>query len=171
MDASGRVIRAEPLTKAAFAPFGDVIEIAGAEERPINNGTTMRYHDLAHVAVDAEGGRPLISIFRGQPFALPVEIRMVERHPLGSQAFFPLSGRPWLVVVAGDEGGRPGAPVAFLASGAQGVNYAPGTWHHPLLSLETVCDFLIVDRGGPGSNLEEFFYPEPFSLSGFPNHV
>ncbi|MCB8839023.1 ureidoglycolate lyase [Aurantimonas sp. VKM B-3413] len=171
MNGPGRVIRAEPLTKAAFAPFGDVIEIAGAEERPINNGTTIRYHDLAHVDVGAEGGRPLISIFRGEPFTLPVEIKMMERHPLGSQAFYPLSGRPWLAVVAQDEAGRPGTPVAFLARGDQGVNYAPGTWHHPLLSLEGVSDFLIVDRGGPGANLEEFLLSDPFLLSDFANHV
>ena len=78
-----RIVRTRPLTKSAFAPFGDVIETDGAEERLINAGTTTRYHDLAQVDVAAGGGRPLISIFRGQAFAFPVEIRMMERHPLG----------------------------------------------------------------------------------------
>ncbi|MEX6506427.1 ureidoglycolate lyase [Jiella sp. M17.18] len=155
----------QPLTAAAFAPFGEVIETAGAEERLINNGSTIRYHGLAGVDVAAGGGRPLISIFRGQPFALPIEIAMMERHPLGSQAFYPLSGRPWLVVVAKDAAGRPGDPLAFLAQGDQGVNYAPGVWHHPLLSLDGTSDFLIVDREGPGSNLEEVPYRQSFRIS------
>ena len=159
-----RFVRTRPLTKDAFAPFGDVIETDGAEERLINAGTTTRYHDLARVDVAAGGGRPLISIFRGQGFALPVEIAMFERHPLGSQAFVPLADRPWLVVVAVDDGGRPGEPFAFLASGTQGVNYAAGVWHHPLLALEATSDFLIVDRGASDANLEEVFLDAPYRI-------
>ncbi|MCY1176174.1 Ureidoglycolate lyase [compost metagenome] len=81
---------------------------------------------------------------------------MMERHPLASQAFVPLSGRAYLVVVA------PAGPApqvedlrVFLARGDQGVNYAPGVWHHPLLALDEVSDFLVIDRGGPGDNCDE----------------
>nr|WP_203566038.1 ureidoglycolate lyase [Aurantimonas aggregata] len=159
-------IRVQALTRAAFAPFGDVIETEGAEERLINGGTTTRYHDLARVDVTAEAGRPLISIFRGQPFALPVAIAMMERHPLGSQAFVPLQKTPFLVVVAEDEDGRPGAPLAFLVEDGRGVNYARNVWHHPLLALDTVSDFLVVDRGGVQANLEEAGYPRPYAVTG-----
>ena len=155
-------IRAERLTRAAFAPFGGVIETDGAEERLINGGTTIRYHDLAMVDVADDDGRPLISIFRGQPFALPVQITMMERHPLGSQAFVPLQKAPFLVVVAPDEDGRPGAPLAFLVEDGRGVNYARNAWHHPLLALDTVSDFLVVDRGGVQPNLEEAAYERPY---------
>ena len=154
-----RQIAVQPLTKAAFAGFGDVIETKDAEQRLINEGTTTRFHDLAGIDVADQDGRPLISLFRGQPFAFPVEITMMERHPLGSQAFIPLAGRPFLVVVAPDEAGRPGPPQAFLAAGDQGVNYAKNVWHHPLLALNAVSDFLVVDRGGAGKNLQEFSYP------------
>lgn len=147
------MIRAAPLTAAAFAPFGDVIE-TGADPVMINNGTTERHHDLAQVDLLGQGAHTLINIFRGQPFSPPVEIRMMERHPLGSQAFMPLSDRPYLVVVAPDENGAPGQPVAFLAE-KTGVNYRANVWHHPLISLEAVSDFLVVDRGGDGLNLEE----------------
>ena len=150
----------KPLTRDAFAPFGDVIETDGAHHYPINNGTTERFHDLAKVDVSQEGGAPLINIFRGQPFTPPIAITMVERHPLGSQAFVPLSGAPYLVVAApGGDDGAPGDPQAFLAQGTQGVNYARCVWHHPLISLQQVSEFLVVDRGGPGNNLEEFDYP------------
>ena len=121
MSATDRTLFARPLTKEAFAPFGNVIETDGAAHFAINGGTTTRFHDLAHVDVATEGGRPLISIFRGQAFAFPVEIRMMERHPLGSQAFVPLQPVPFLIVVAPDRDGQPGEPQAFLAAPGQGV--------------------------------------------------
>lgn len=150
-----RTLHPEPLTAAAFAPFGDVIELAGARQMPINAGTTIRFHDLAQVDVLAEGGRTLINLFRAQPRDEPVRLSLMERHPLGSQAFLPLADTPYLVVVAEDDHGRPGALRAFVSSGWQGVNYARNVWHHPLLALGAVRDFIVVDRGGAGVNLEE----------------
>ena len=150
-----RTIRPLPLTAAAFAPFGDVIELAGAQSIAINAGTTTRFHDLATVDVLSEGGRPLVNLFRAQPRAEPVQLSLMERHPLGSQAFLPLGEAPYLVVVAEDDGGRPGTLQAFITTGWQGVNYARGVWHHPLLALGTVRDFIVVDRGGAGVNLQE----------------
>jgi ureidoglycolate lyase len=156
---------ARPLTQSAFAPFGEVIETRGASSFLINEGTTRRYHDLARVDVGAEDGHPLVSIFRGEPFVPPVEIAALERHPLGSQAFFPLSANPFLVVVAEAGTGRlPGDVHGFLAAPGQGVNYARNAWHHSLLSLGGVSDFLVVDRGGPGGNLEECRLERPLLL-------
>lgn len=150
----------EELTKEAFAPFGDVIETAGAELRLINNGTTERYHDLARVEAVGTEARVLVNIFRGQSFEAPIEIAMMERHPFGSQAFIPLNGRPFLVVVAQDSNGEPAHPRVFLARGNQGVNYLRNVWHHPLLALEQESDFLVVDRGGREDNLEEYFFSD-----------
>jgi ureidoglycolate lyase len=153
----------ETLTAEAFAPFGEVMQVDGAERRLINGGTTQRFHRLATSRTDADG-RTIVSLFRGQPRAFPFEIAMMERHPEGSQAFFPLSGRDWLVAVAADEGGRPGRPRVFRARGSQGVNYARNVWHHPLLALGAVSDFVVVDREGPGDNLEEHFYETPYVI-------
>jgi ureidoglycolate lyase len=151
-------LAAAPLTKEAFAPFGEVIEVAG-EAIEINQGTTERYHDLAKVDVSADGGRTLINIFRGAAIPLPIEIKMLERHPLGSQAFLPMERTRFLVVVAppGDDV-SPGAIRAFVAAPGQGVNYAKGTWHHPLLALDQPTDFVVVDRGGPGENVDEIHF-------------
>ncbi|MGV3553146.1 ureidoglycolate lyase [Rhizobium sp.] len=160
MSAAALAIR--PLTKSAFAPFGDVVEADPATMRLINGGTTERFHAVGHPRVLGEGAEVIINLFRGQPRALPYVVDMMERHPLGSQSFHPLQDRPWLVVVAEDEGGRPGAPQVFLATGRQGINYGANVWHHPLMALGAVSDFLVVDRSGPGNNLEEFVYPEPF---------
>ena len=142
------------LTAEAFSPYGEVLEADPAKSFLINNGSTRRFHDLAEVDA-GEGGVPIISIFRGIQCVTPIEIRMLERHPLATQAFFPLAAFSWLVVVA--EGETPEAKdcQAFLARGDQGVQLAVGTWHHPLLVLDTVQDFLVIDRKGPGANLEE----------------
>ena len=144
-----------PLTAPAFAPFGDVIETEGRAHYPINAGTAERYNDLAKVEVTAAGGRPLISLLSAEPVGLPVRLRLMERHPLSSQAFIPLSSTPFLVVVAPAgaldvEGIR-----AFLTNGRQGINYRTGTWHHPLRALDRTAEFLIVDRGGEGANCDE----------------
>lgn len=150
-----KTLAIESLTREAFAPFGDVIELEGAKQIPINLGTTIRYHDLANVDVTDEGGRTLVNLFRGQPRALPFEITMMERHPLGSQAFIPLNDKPYLVVVAPAGELDESKIRAFVTSGWQGVNYAKGVWHHPLLALGEVSDFIVVDRGGDGHNLNE----------------
>ncbi len=158
------VLDPHPLTREAFFPFGEVIETAGARSYPINEGTTTRFHDLAEVNVGAQDGRPLISIFRATARPRPIRLWLMERHPLASQAFYPLSDHPWLVVVASGDNPLIGDNlVCFTATGQQGINYRCGVWHHPLLVLEPTQDFLIVDRGGPGENLEE----QPFA-SGDP---
>ena len=149
-------LRVEPLTYESFADFGEVIEASEtARHFPINAGNTERYHDLARLDAGPDG-QLIVSIFRGQPRALPFTITMMERHPLGSQAFMPLSGQPYLVVVA-PPGAAPSAQDlrCFLAGPGQGVNYAAGTWHHPLLALGAVSDFLVLDRSGRAPNCDE----------------
>jgi len=161
----GATLAIEPLTREAFAPFGDVIELEGAKQFPINLGTTTRFHDLANVDVTDEGGRTLVNLFRGEPRALPFEVTMLERHPLGSQAFVPLNERPYLVVVA-PAGDLDVTKIrAFVTRGWQGVNYEKGVWHHPLIALGEVSDFIVVDRGGVGHNLDEQDLPESFWLT------
>ena len=151
-------LRVELLTREAFAPFGDVIEASDAVRHfPINGGNTERFHDLAKLDAGADG-HVIVSIFRGQPRELPFEVKMVERHPRGSQAFMPLNGRDYLAVVA--SAAEPEALRCFLARGDQGVNYAAGTWHHPLLALDVVSDFLVIDRSGPGANCDEVALPD-----------
>lgn len=153
-----------PLTAKAFVPFGTVVEADPATVRMINGGTTTRFHGLATADVVGEGADVILNLFRGQPRTFPYDVTMMERHPLGSQSFHPLSNRPWLVVVAADDDGRPAEPQVFLACGSQGINYARNVWHHPLMTLDEVSDFLVMDRDGPGQNLEEFFYEQAYVI-------
>ncbi len=157
-------LRPIPLTKTAFAPFGDVVESEGANHFGINQGFAERYNDLAHVETAAEHGLVNISIVEAKPRPAPIAIALMERHPLGSQIFFPLQDRPWLVLVCGDP--KDAASYrAFRASGRQGVNYARNVWHHPLLVLDPESRFMVVDRKGPGHNLEEMQLTEELFLT------
>ncbi|MDB5709982.1 MAG: allA [Sphingomonas bacterium] len=149
-----RDVTAEPLTSEAFAPFGRVIEASDAATKiSINQGHAVRYDRLADLDVADGGGVGAISLFRAKPLAEKV-LKMFERHPLGSQSFVPLSGRPYLIAVA-PAGDFDAAGVrVFRAAAGQGVHYAKGVWHHFLLVLEE-GDFLVVDRAGPGDNCDE----------------
>lgn len=158
-----RSIRVEPLTREAFAPFGDLIDTAGAESFPINQGRTQRFHALGRVDLLGEGAEAILSIFRGQPLE-PLHITMMERHPLGSQAFVPLGGQPFYAVVAAPGEFDEEAIRAFYVAGHQGINFRAGTWHAPLLPLLPDSDYLIVDRRGPGTNCDEVTLSRPALL-------
>jgi ureidoglycolate lyase len=153
-------LRPQPLTVEAFTPFGDVIETGSASSFAVNDDLAQRYDDLAFIDTADQDGRPNISIFVSEPRPLPVVIDMIECHPLGSQMFVPLGDHPYLVAVSN------GAPPfeasdlsVFLISDGRGVNYRKGLWHLPLCPLYRPGRFLVVDRGGPGDNCDEFHFP------------
>jgi ureidoglycolate lyase len=156
-------LKPEPLTQAAFAPFGDVVEMDGHEPLHINQGFALRFDNLARIDVGAENGQAKVSLFRANPRPQPIVIDMMERHPLGSQLFYPLQDRPWLVLVCGDPNDS-STYRAFSATGRQGINYHRNVWHFPLLVFEVKSHFIVVDRIGPGSNLEEVELQTPLAL-------
>ena len=143
----------QPLTREAFVPFGDVIETEGRDHFTINDGYAERFHNLADVDLTEADGKVLISIFRARPRPRPIQVEMMERHPLSSQAFIPLSSQPFLVLVA-PAGEQPSQDnlTLFRTNGLQGVNFARGVWHFPLLVEQENQEFLIVDRGAPAAN-------------------
>jgi len=152
-------LRVGRLDRKAFAPFGDVIEADGHAAEPRNDGTAQRFGDVA--SIDLGGGAPSLSIFRSRARALPVEIDVVERHPLCSQLFVPLGPIPYLVVVALPTAGPvPGPLSAFWVADGRGVNYRPGTWHLPLCPVGAGGDFLTLDRAGPEANCDVHRYAD-----------
>lgn len=156
-------LKLRSLTAEVFAPFGDVIEVSGAVDKYINQGKCARYHDRAQL--DFHEGRAGISVFQSQAFDLPIKLEMVERHPDGSQAFLPLSDKPFVVVVAPDNAGVPGEPVAFMTAPGQGVNYHRNTWHGVLTPLHPPGLFAVVDRIGNGPNLEEYWFQNAYTIT------
>jgi ureidoglycolate lyase len=151
-----QVLYPEPLTAERFAPFGQVIELAKAHHYPINEGLTTRYHDLVQADTHDQQGRTIVNVFRTHPIPLPHSVLKMERHPLGSQAFLPMNHRPFLVLVApaGDQVLAEELRL-FITNGQQGINLFKNTWHHFQLVLGEQSDFIVIDRGGAGNNLEE----------------
>ena len=153
-----------PLSASSFGAFGDVIELSGEPSAIINSGNCARYNDLAELSF-IEGGQCGISLFQAKPYKLPHTLDLLERHPLGSQAFIPMHREPFLVIVAPDQQGVPGQPVAFATSGRQAVNYHRNTWHGVLTPVGNDGLFAVVDRiGGLGSNLQENVLDTPWRI-------
>lgn len=160
-----RLLKPAPLTAKDFKPYGDVIEpVQAAEVRHINYGNTDRFHDLARLDITGQAGKPLVSIFRSKPLPRPIPVKVMERHPLSSQAFYPLNNRPYMVVVAEKGDFDPKKLRAFLAASGQGVNYHAGVWHHYSLALNDISEFLVIDRGGPEKNCDEVFLEENIEI-------
>jgi len=149
------IIRAEPLTREEFLPFGDVLQTEGIGPELINSGNTQKFGKLAEVNI-ADSQPAQLSIYRSRAIELPFRIQVMESHPLGSQAFYPLHQRPFPVVVAATEGVPGPADIrVFLSNGRQGVNLHPGVWHHYQLTLEQDSEYIVVDRAGSGDNCRE----------------
>lgn len=157
------VITPEPLTQAAFAPFGDVLDCSGHPDVMINQGMCGRYHDRA--TLDFGDGHAAISLFNATPRAFPYVLDMMERHPLGSQAFIPMTQHPFLVIVAEDADGAPSQPHTFLTQAGQGVNYHRNIWHGVLTPLHAPGLFAVIDRVGDGQNLQEHWFDTPFTVA------
>ncbi len=155
-------ITTQPLTAEAFAPFGDVLECAGEPDKIINQGFCGRFHDRAEMSF--EDGRAGISLFQAKTREMPYQLEMVERHPLGSQAFIPMHMSPFLIVVAQNIDKRPANPVAFLSRAGQGINFHKNVWHGVLTPLAEPGLFAVVDRIGAGDNLEEYWFDTPYLI-------
>lgn len=161
---NGLTLKALPITPERFAPYGDVIHASSNSKAAMNDARFERFGHLADV--DVEGGHASISIARCRvSTSLPYRFDMVERHPLGTQAFIPLSPfRFFVVVAAAAESVEPGDLRAFVTNGSQGVNYHKGVWHMPMIALEDGQQFLIVDRDADGENCDEHYFSDPVTL-------
>ena len=148
-----KIIKPVSITKDNFSQFGDVISTKDIKPIEINNGYAKRYDGISNLNTSKDNGVTTISIFSALKRNFPMKIDMMEKHPLGSQAFIPMKETTFLAFVA-PNGDKPDLNKieAFIIPPGVGVNYKPGTWHFPLISTEDM-NFLVVDRKGPGDNL------------------
>jgi ureidoglycolate lyase len=148
-----KIIKPIPITKEKFSRFGDMISTSEIKPIEINNGYAKRYDGIANLNTSKDNGETTISIFSALKRNFPMKIDMMEKHPLGSQAFIPMKETTFLVFVA-PNGERPDLNKieSFIIPPGIGINYNPGTWHFPLISTEDM-NFLVVDRKGSGDNL------------------
>ena len=145
-----------PLTRDAFQPYGDVLQVAESRHYTINQGWAERYADMAQLDLLEGDGKPNIGIVRAEPRPMPLKVKLMERHPKSSQMFIPLVPRPFLLLVAAPSDQlRPENVIGFKTMAGQGVNYGRGVWHHPLIALDQSTDFLVVDRYAKDENCDE----------------
>ncbi len=164
------LIQIEPITAAAFAPYGDLLTLKSRPDQMINQDMCGRHHDLAQLAF-ADGGTAGISLFDATPRDLPYQLIMMERHPLGSQAFIPMHDHGFLVIVAADHDGKPSKPRAFLTEPHTGINIHINTWHGVLTPLKAPGIFAVIDRIGDGKNLEEYWFDDAYLITANTNET
>ncbi len=158
-----KLLTPEPLTADAFSPYGNVIETDNAKPISINSGKCLRYNDLADIEIDGSGSAG-ISLFDAKPYTSPYQLKHVERHPLGSQTFLPMTRDRYLVIVAVDANNIAQQPKVFLTNGKQGVNYRRNTWHGVLTPIVTNALFAVVDYIGLQNNIEEYVFDKPYLI-------
>ena len=142
------------ITKENFAKFGELITTDDIKPISINDGYAKRFDGIANLDTSKDNGETTISIFSAIKRTFPMNIDIMEQHPLGSQAFIPMKETTFLSFVA-PSADKPDLDKveAFIIPPGLGVNYKTGTWHFPLISTEDM-NFLVVDRKGSGNNLK-----------------
>ncbi|KAJ3334067.1 hypothetical protein HDU76_011591 [Blyttiomyces sp. JEL0837] len=179
------MFRALPLSQEKFQQYGDVIEAQRGEPTTANQGTAKRFNHLTRL-INLRSPSPPdnskyhsaeanVCVFRSVPtVASPFTVRLLERHKFSTQMFIPMTDHPgrYLLIVAEDAGGKPNMETlaAFVATSKQGMNYKPGTWHHPMIALDSTIDFACVvyecneSQVEENEDTEEFFFQEPFNV-------
>ncbi len=149
----------QPLTREAFAPFGDVIDVPDAA------GRTYYEEALGNLRSEA---RPSLSLsLKAETPDRPLRAELLERHEFSSQTFVPIDVGRWLIVVAPHaKAGGPdlGGLKAFIATGKQGVTYRANTWHHGLTVLDRPGRFAVFMWRVGGKGDEEFVPVKPFTI-------
>ena len=159
------IIKPKKITRKNFKKFGDLICTKKIRPININNGYAKRFDNLCKINTSLRKGNTIVSIFSAKKRKFPMSIKMMEKHPLGSQAFIPMNETKFFVFVA-PKGKKPNinSIKSFLVPKQTGINYKPGIWHFPLISTKNM-NFLVIDRKGMGNNLVIYnFKNEKISL-------
>ena len=146
-------IKPKKINKTNFSKFGQIIDTSKKKYFRINNGYAKRYDNLGKINTSLKKGRTIVSIFSAKKRKFPMKVDMMEKHPLGSQAFVPMKETSFLVFVA-PKGNKPDLKKiqSFRIPKQTGINLNPGIWHFPLISTKDM-NFLVLDRKGKGNNL------------------
>tara|TARA_A100001015_G_scaffold56766_1_gene62401 strand:- start:3065 stop:3568 length:504 start_codon:yes stop_codon:yes gene_type:complete len=155
------LLKLEPLCQETFYEFGDVIDDSKEREiNKINYGHTLKIRSDSVVDTHRKNGKTVINLYKTRPIKLPFEVKKMERHPIGTQAFINIDDNPAIAIVA--KKGKFDATElrAFLVRSDQAINYHKGTWHHHNLCLDRSTRFIVVERDGPEANCEEIDIPQ-----------
>eukprot|EP01134_Creolimax_fragrantissima_P003177 CFRG3177T1 len=161
------ILRIQPLTAAAFKPYGDVIEASDHTSVTANQGSASRFNQVASLVNNRTNAVPNMCVFRCAPKKLPFHCKLLERHPFSSQSFIPMmdgSKRYLIVVSKATEDDKPdvNSLMAFMATNRQGINYHAGCWHHPMIALDDNTDFacMVYENGVPDEDCQEHYFEQ-----------
>ena len=148
-----KIIKPIKINRSNFATYGDLISTSDVNHININAGYAKRFDNLANLNTSKDGGQTIVSIFSALKRTFPMTVDMMEKHPLGTQAFIPMKETIFLSFVA-PLGNSPDINKiqSFIIPPRTGINYKPGIWHFPLISTEDT-NFIVIDRKGKGENL------------------
>lgn len=162
-----RRLHARPITAAAFAPFGTLIDVATKAPEAINDGTTQRHSDLATLDLRGPGRDPVLGIYVARARRLPLTIAKLERHREAAQVFLPLGDHRFIVLVAAGEEAPDWQRIeAFITAPGQGVSLNRGCWHHGLVALGDGDRFAVLEGGNYRADTVEDAAPEAIELAG-----
>ena len=148
-----KIIKPVKISRSNFSSYGDLISTDDIKPMNINEGYAKRFDNLANLDTSKVSGKTIVSIFSALKRTFPMKIHMMEKHPLGTQAFIPMKGTTFLAFVApSGESPEIDKIQSFIIPPKTGINYKPGIWHFPLISTENT-NFLVIDRKGSGENL------------------
>ena len=148
-----KIIKPVKISRSNFSSYGDLISTDDINPTNINEGYAKRFDNLANLDTSKDSGKTIVSIFSALKRTFPMKIHMMEKHPLGSQAFIPMKETTFLAFVApSGESPEIDKIESFVIPPKRGINYKPGIWHFPLISTENI-NFLVIDRKGSGDNL------------------
>ena len=148
-----KIIKPVKISRSNFSSYGDLISTDDINPMNINEGYAKRFDNLANLDTSKDSGKTIVSIFSALKRTFPMKIHMMEKHPLGSQAFIPMKETTFLAFVApSGESPEIDKIQSFIIPAKMGINYKPGIWHFPLISTENI-NFLVIDRKGSGDNL------------------
>jgi len=148
-----KIIKPVKISRSNFSSYGDLISTDDINPMNINEGYAKRFDNLANLDTSKDSGKTIVSIFSALKRTFPMKIHMMEKHPLGTQAFIPMKETTFLAFVApSGESPEIDKIQSFIIPPKTGINYKPGIWHFPLISTENI-NFLVIDRKGSGDNL------------------
>jgi len=148
-----KIIKPVKVSRSNFSSYGDLISTDDINPMNINEGYAKRFDNLANLDTSKDSGKTIVSIFSALKRTFPMKIHMMEKHPLGTQAFIPMKETTFLAFVApSGESPEIDKIQSFVIPPKRGINYKPGIWHFPLISTENI-NFLVIDRKGSGDNL------------------
>lgn len=163
-------IKAVPISREAYAPYGSLI--AADEALPFryaNMRTAKRFDHLAEIDnLRAESAKLNLCVFSCSPLIeTSLQMKLLEKHQYSTQVFMPMTNNAkFLVIVClGEDEPDLSTLMCFEAGNGQGISYRPGVWHYPMTAIGERVDFAcLVCEDGTKEDCEVHTFENPIEI-------